>query len=50
VYFADRDVGSKLVLYATIPFHCDRKPFPTFIDEETAEKTKNRWQKYGLDY
>ncbi|MDT3698589.1 MAG: phenylphosphate carboxylase subunit beta [Thermincola sp.] len=49
VYISDRDVGSKLILDATIPFHWDRKPLLTRMDEETAKKVKNRWAEYGFE-
>ena len=49
VYIDDRDVGSKLILDATIPFHWDRKPFLTQMDEETFKKVDERWAEYGLE-
>jgi 4-hydroxy-3-polyprenylbenzoate decarboxylase len=49
VYITDRDIGSKLVLDATIPFEWDRKPFLTKMDETMVEKVKGRWKEYGLD-
>jgi 4-hydroxy-3-polyprenylbenzoate decarboxylase len=49
VYIAEREVGSKLILDATIPFHWDRKPLLTRMDEETVEKVKRRWSEYGFD-
>lgn len=49
VYITERDVGSKLILDATIPFHWDRKPLLTRMDEETAEKVKKRWAEYGFE-
>lgn len=48
VYIDDRDVGSKLILDATIPFHWDRKPLLTQMDEKTLEKVKERWVEYGF--
>lgn len=49
VYIADRDVGSKLILDATIPFHWDRKPLLTRMDDETVKKVKKRWAEYGFE-
>ena len=49
VYIDDRDVGSKLILDATIPFHWDRKPLLTRMDEKVLEKVKNRWAEYGIE-
>jgi len=49
VYIADRDVGSKLILDATIPFHWDRKPLLTRMDDEMVEKVKKRWAEYGFE-
>jgi 4-hydroxy-3-polyprenylbenzoate decarboxylase len=48
VYIGERDVGSKLILDATIPFHWDRKPLLTQMDEETMNKVKKRWAEYGF--
>jgi 4-hydroxy-3-polyprenylbenzoate decarboxylase len=50
VYIEDRDVGSKLVLDATIPFHWDRKPLLTSMDKGTLDMVKKRWTEYGFDY
>lgn len=49
VYIAERDVGSKLILDATIPFHWDRKPLLTKMDDETLKKVKERWVEYGFE-
>lgn len=49
VHIEDRDVGSKLILDATIPFHWDRKPLLTRMDEATLEKVRKRWTEYGFD-
>jgi 4-hydroxy-3-polyprenylbenzoate decarboxylase len=49
VHIEERDVGSKLILDATIPFHWDRKPLLTRMDEETTEKVKKRWTEYGFE-
>jgi phenylphosphate carboxylase beta subunit len=48
VYIEEREVGSKLILDATIPFHWDRKPLLTRMDEETLKKVKTRWAEYGF--
>jgi 4-hydroxy-3-polyprenylbenzoate decarboxylase len=50
VYIEDREVGSKLILDATIPFHWDRKPLLTRMDEATLEKVRKRWAEYGFDH
>jgi 4-hydroxy-3-polyprenylbenzoate decarboxylase len=49
VNIEERDVGSKLILDATIPFHWDRKPLLTRMDQETTEKVKKRWREYGFE-
>jgi len=49
VYIEERDVGSKLILDATIPFHWERKPLLTRMDEETLKKVKQRWAEYGFE-
>lgn len=48
VYIEERDIGSKLILDATIPFHWDRKPLLTRMDEEMMNKVKKRWAEYGF--
>ncbi|HXZ29658.1 MAG TPA: phenylphosphate carboxylase subunit beta [Dehalococcoidia bacterium] len=48
VYIEERDIASKLILDATIPFHWDRKPLLTRMDEETLKKVKMRWAEYGF--
>jgi phenyl-phosphate phosphatase/carboxylase subunit beta len=49
VYIEDREVGSKLILDATIPFHWDRKPLLTDMDEMMFQKVRTRWAEYGFD-
>ena len=49
VYISKRDVSSKLVLDATIPYHWDRKPLLTDMDEETVKKVGKRWKEYGFE-
>ena len=49
VYISERDVGSKLILDATIPFHWDRKPLLTQMDEDVLAKVKERWAEYGFE-
>lgn len=48
VYIDDRDIGKKLILDATIPFHWDRKPTLTKMDEAMAAKVRSRWTEYGF--
>jgi len=49
VNIEEREVGSKLILDATIPFHWDRKPLLTRMDEATSEKVRKRWKEYGFE-
>ncbi|PKN66149.1 MAG: phenylphosphate carboxylase subunit beta [Deltaproteobacteria bacterium HGW-Deltaproteobacteria-15] len=49
VHIEDRDVGSKLILDATIPFHWDRKPLLTRMDDAMLERVRKRWAEYGFD-
>lgn len=48
VYIDERDVGTKLILDATIPFEWDRKPMLTKMDEKMVTKVKGRWAEYGF--
>jgi 4-hydroxy-3-polyprenylbenzoate decarboxylase len=50
VYIDKRDVGTKLILDATIPFEWDRKPVLTKMDEEMVAKVKSRWREYGFPH
>ncbi|MEW6425041.1 MAG: phenylphosphate carboxylase subunit beta [Bacillota bacterium] len=43
-----RDIGSKIILDATIPYEWERKPEEIFLDEEVARKVRARWSEYGL--
>lgn len=48
VYIEQRDIGSKLVLDATIPFEWDRKPLLTKMDNEMEAKVRAHWTEYGF--
>ena len=45
-----RDVGSQIILDATIPFHWQKKPKMCELDKAMVEKTKNRWSDFGFKY
>jgi len=44
-----RDIGSKIIMDATIPYEWDRKPDEIFLDEEIVKKVRARWSELGLD-
>ena len=44
-----RDIGSKIILDATIPYEWERKPEEIFLDEEMVKRVKERWGELGLD-
>lgn len=48
VYVDHRDIGSKLVLDATIPIEWDKKPKMIQLDDNTLEKVRKRWKEYGF--
>jgi len=50
VYIDNRDMGSKLILDATIPFEWDRKPNLIELDGEMLENISKNCQAYGLQY
>jgi len=49
VYIENRDMGSKLLLDATIPFEWKKKPIVTHLDKDMVAKVEARWQEYGID-
>jgi 4-hydroxy-3-polyprenylbenzoate decarboxylase len=44
----EREVGSKIVLDATLPFEWERKPIEIKLSEEMLQKVKKRWHEYGF--
>ena len=49
VYIDNRDMGSKLLIDACIPFEWKRKPIVTHLDKDMEAKVLARWQEYGID-
>ena len=43
-----RDMGSKIILDACIPFEWERKPTKIELDKEIVELVEKRWKEYGL--
>jgi 4-hydroxy-3-polyprenylbenzoate decarboxylase len=43
-----RDMGSKIILDACIPFEWKRKPTKIELDKEIVEVVEKRWKEYGL--
>jgi len=44
-----RDIGSKIILDATIPYEWERKPEEIFLDEAMVARVRSRWAELGLD-
>jgi len=44
-----RDISSKIIMDATIPYEWERKPEEIFLDEEMAKRVRERWGELGLD-
>jgi len=44
-----RDIGSKIILDACIPFEWEEKPTKIALDEETVKLVQERWKEYGLE-
>ncbi len=49
VYIENRDMGSKLLLDATIPFEWKKKPIVTHLDKDMVAKVEAQWKEYGLE-
>jgi phenylphosphate carboxylase beta subunit len=49
VYVENRDMGSKLLLDATIPFEWKKKPIVTHLDKDMVAKVEAQWKEYGLE-
>jgi 4-hydroxy-3-polyprenylbenzoate decarboxylase len=43
-----RDVGSQIILDATIPYHWDKKPKLCELDKDVVERVQKRWDELGL--
>jgi len=43
-----RDIVSRIIMDATVPFEWKRKPNEIFLDEEMVKKVQARWKEYGL--
>jgi 3-polyprenyl-4-hydroxybenzoate decarboxylase len=43
-----RDMGSKIILDACIPYEWERKPTKIELDKEIVELVQKRWKEYGL--
>jgi len=44
-----RDVASKLIIDATMPYEWKEKPVMVELDPKMVEKVEKRWKEYGLD-
>ena len=44
-----RNIGSQIIIDATIPFHWEAKPKMAELDKTMVEKVKKRWHELGLD-
>jgi phenylphosphate carboxylase beta subunit len=43
-----RDIVSRIIMDATVPYEWKRKPNEIFLDEEMVKKVQARWKEYGL--
>jgi len=43
-----RDITSRIIMDATIPFEWKEKPVPVELDAEMVKKIKARWKELGL--
>ncbi|MDD3653015.1 MAG: phenylphosphate carboxylase subunit beta [Desulfotomaculaceae bacterium] len=43
-----RDIGSRIIIDACIPYEWDRKPMEIFLDKEMEQKVLSNWKKYGF--
>jgi 4-hydroxy-3-polyprenylbenzoate decarboxylase len=43
-----RDITSRIIMDATIPFEWKEKPVPIELDQEMIKKIKARWGELGL--
>jgi 4-hydroxy-3-polyprenylbenzoate decarboxylase len=44
-----RNVGSKIIMDATVPYEWEEKPIEIKLDEEMVKKVQERWNEYGLE-
>jgi 4-hydroxy-3-polyprenylbenzoate decarboxylase len=44
-----RDICSRIIIDACIPYEWERKPIEIFLDQETAEKVRSKWKEYGFE-
>lgn len=44
-----RNIVSRIIMDATIPYEWIRKPDEIFLDEEVVKKVKARWKEYGFE-
>ncbi|MCX5802628.1 MAG: phenylphosphate carboxylase subunit beta, partial [Proteobacteria bacterium] len=44
-----RDIVSRIIMDATVPYEWKRKPTEIFLDEEMVKKVQARWKEYGLE-
>jgi len=44
-----RNIGSQIIMDATIPFHWEAKPKMAELDKAMVEKVQKRWHEFGLE-
>jgi 4-hydroxy-3-polyprenylbenzoate decarboxylase len=44
-----RQIGSKIILDATIPFEWEERQIEVKLSEKMVEKVRKRWNEYGFD-
>jgi 4-hydroxy-3-polyprenylbenzoate decarboxylase len=43
-----REIVSRIIMDACIPYEWERKPVEIKLDEETVKKVQSRWKEYGF--
>jgi 4-hydroxy-3-polyprenylbenzoate decarboxylase len=43
-----REIVSRIIMDACIPFEWERKPVEIKLDEEIVKKVQRRWKEYGI--
>lgn len=43
-----RDICSRIIIDACIPYEWERKPIEIYLDPEVAEKVRSKWSEYGF--
>ena len=44
-----RDICSRIIIDACIPYEWERKPIEIFLDKDMADKVRAKWKEYGFE-